>query len=159
MTTPKPKPVRAWAIYSRGGVIPRHALTTSCLCVSPKRGKFLVGPGERVIRVTIVPDGTPSQAAEVRRLRRLLREIRWTFEDAARVPPEDIIARQAINAANDVFPHSYGALMSQASLMWRESAARRGEPLGGEHAVACCRATAKDYLKKIDAALRGRRGR
>lgn len=73
MTAPKPKPVRAWAIYSRGGVIPRHALTTSCLCVSPKRGKFLVGPGERVIRVTIVPDGTPSQAAEVRKLRRLLR--------------------------------------------------------------------------------------
>ena len=67
--------MRAWAIYSRGGVIPRHALTTSCLCVSPKRGKFLVGPGERVIRVTIVPDGTPSQAAEVRRLRKLLRKV------------------------------------------------------------------------------------
>ena len=78
MTARKPKPVRAWAIYSRGGVIPRHALTTSCLCVSPKRGKFLVGPGERVIRVTIVQDDTPSADAEVRRLRKIVRAmVKW----------------------------------------------------------------------------------
>ena len=91
MTAPKPKPVRAWAIYSRGGVIPRHALTTSCLCVSPKRGKFLVGPGERVIRVTIVPDGTPSQDAEVRRLRRLLRNV-WRELNVSGFETDNVLA-------------------------------------------------------------------
>lgn len=39
-------------------------------------------PGQRVLRVTIVPDGAPDPAAEVRRLRRALRAVRRLIHGA-----------------------------------------------------------------------------
>ena len=73
MTTRKPKPVRAWAILDEKGrlspvIVSSERRFLRELCFSDR--------GDYIARVTIAPDGTPSQDAEVRRLRRALHAVR-----------------------------------------------------------------------------------
>ena len=82
MTARKPKPVRAWAIDVEGDPIDiqdlhhtRREARNEARALSESAYPMSAKP----VRVTIVPDGTPSQAAEVRRLRRALRKVRDTI--------------------------------------------------------------------------------
>lgn len=71
MTARKPKPVRAWATLSLlTGQINRCTDATRAECIDTCG--FVGETDYKPVRVTIVPDGTPSQDAEVRKLRRAL---------------------------------------------------------------------------------------
>lgn len=81
MTARKPKPVRAWCHTEKGkldvkGVGIRPWKRVSCT---------------KCVRVTIVPDGTPSQDAEVRRLRRLLRNV-WRELNVSGFETDNVLA-------------------------------------------------------------------
>ena len=79
MTTRKPKPVRAWATLSLlTGQINRCTDATRAECIDTCG--FVGETDYKPVRVTIIPDGTPSQAAEVRRLKNALRAIHDVIE-------------------------------------------------------------------------------
>jgi hypothetical protein len=94
MKRPKPKPpraVRAWAIYSRGEILEFGAFNRLAVC--PHRVGAL-NFGDRPVRVTIVPDATPSTEAENRRL------LRRAWRELKRSPfPEDRRLADEIDAA------------------------------------------------------------
>ena len=74
---PKPKPpraVRAWAIADGRG---KFSTAPYLFIKTTKPHRSVAGNGERIVRVTVSPDGEVCGAvAEVRRLRKALREVR-----------------------------------------------------------------------------------
>jgi hypothetical protein len=62
--------VRAWAIARDDG---KFSDAPYMFIKTTKPHRSVAGKTERIVRVTIVPDGTPSAEAEVRKLRKALR--------------------------------------------------------------------------------------
>ena len=83
----------------------------------------------------------------------LLREVVEDLRHCAIVPPEDPRFDRAVEiAAAD--GTSYGAVMSSASRLWRESLRRKGYPVGGEFTTGPCRAVVESLVRRIEEALK-----
>lgn len=136
----KPKPVRAWATLSLlTGQINRCTDATRAECIDTCG--FVGETDYKPVRVTIIPDGTPSQAAEVRRLRGEVNRLRRALTFYAN---ENAYAYQG-----DI--HLMGSVIAERGNIARVTLAG-GDPMGNADR-SLRRAQAKD------AALRGRRGR
>ena len=95
MTKPRPpRPVRAWAIVQDDGT---YSETPYLFIKTTKPNNSCLSKTERMVRVTVVPEGATSAEAECARLRRLLRKASHELRPSAF--PDDRALAKEIDAA------------------------------------------------------------
>lgn len=89
--------------------------------------------------------------AAMKLLADVMESLRWSTErDDVRDPVYERKVEEVCGGAG------YGALMDSAQRCWRRHAARRGDPVGGEHIAGPCRGTVDRWLREFAALPGGR---